>query len=728
MPTVSILVPTYNEAENIDLLLTRIFAVEELRGVDVEVVFSDGASTDETRACIREWQGTHAVRLVESDVNRGLSAAVIAGAKVARGDYVVVMDADLSHPPEKIPELLKPLLNGAHDMVIGSRYIKGGSTPDWPFSRRACSRLATLPARIFTDVKDPLAGFIAVSRERLLKLTREICGFKFGLELLLTGSQPFSVTEVPITFHDRRYGESKMSFRVILDYFHQLLILSGVSLRHQYSTTLVLLLCLLGVGTDGLLLGAIMNSGISAGWAQWLSFSLAAGVVGAATLFTAARRGMADDGKLLFERILSYWITVLLVLFLRSSVMHHLADDGFVSRAETFFLSISSVAVCYFGCVTYVFSIGRKRFKGEPVKRFYLVGLGVYLLFFRLAYSSVIPPLAEELHYLQIARAFTPGDLLNIASYPALPGAVILSFLPENMFSFRLGSFIVWFLSTVFVFALARDVYNRSVGFRALLLISVLPFFGGISLHVTRDSLLTLFWAASLFWLYRFLALGDRNAWIYAGGVLGICLVFEPLSVVLAASVCVYMLVYGGVPGWLRKRRVWTGFGTMLLVWIVFFLLAGGAGAGGEFVGDNWIDEAIGWRISATPLAPLFLMTPVGVFAGVLCCLHTGFDATPIEEVANRKRLGGNTLCTRTLFLLPMVSGVILAVLSGNFLFCSTVVWLAALPCISLSLFTEENLTGAGTVWGRRLKHLWLLMISLIIVTYGIVLHLDTIL
>ena len=148
MLAVSIIIPTYNEAENIDLLLKRIFAVKALQGFDLEIVFSDGASTDDTCRNVEKWMESHKVKLIRSPENEGLSAAVMAGARAASGEFVVVMDADLSHPPEMIPELIAPLANGSCDMTIGSRYIRGGGTPDWPISRRISSKIATFPARM----------------------------------------------------------------------------------------------------------------------------------------------------------------------------------------------------------------------------------------------------------------------------------------------------------------------------------------------------------------------------------------------------------------------------------------------------------------------------------------------------------------------------------------------------------------------------------------------------
>jgi dolichol-phosphate mannosyltransferase len=219
---ITIIVPTLNEAENIDLLLKKIINIRQSSNLDFDILFVDSASTDGTCDRVLEWQNKAPVRLLQNDSNIGLAGAVIAGAKYTESRYVVVMDADLSHPPEVIPQLLQPLLNGTHDMVIGSRYIEGGSIPDWPFLRKISSRIATLPALLFCEVKDPLAGFFAVERRKLTDLPGSVPGFKIGLAILAEYGKNIRVTEIPIKFRDRDYGQSKMNYWVVFDYLRQL--------------------------------------------------------------------------------------------------------------------------------------------------------------------------------------------------------------------------------------------------------------------------------------------------------------------------------------------------------------------------------------------------------------------------------------------------------------------------------------------------------------------------
>ncbi len=233
MSKITIIVPTLNEEGNIDFLLERIFQVRRSCHLQFDVLFVDSASKDRTCERVGAWQVREAVRLLRRDVNVGLAGAVIAGARVTDATFVVVMDADLSHPPEAIPDLLPPLLAGTHDMVIGSRYVAGGSMPDWPLSRKISSRLATFPALFFCNVQDPLAGFFAVQRWRLAELPGSVPGFKIGLAVLAEYGSALRVKEIPIEFRDRDYGESKMDRRVAFEYLQQLF---GLSIRRLLRT------------------------------------------------------------------------------------------------------------------------------------------------------------------------------------------------------------------------------------------------------------------------------------------------------------------------------------------------------------------------------------------------------------------------------------------------------------------------------------------------------------
>jgi dolichol-phosphate mannosyltransferase len=147
---------------------------------------------------------------------------VLDGIRLAKHPVVVVMDADLSHPPEKIPDMMLALASG-QQFVIGSRYVPGGSTDDkWGFFRWLNSRVATILASPLTDARDPMAGFFALRRAELSKAHYlNPIGYKIGLELIVKCGLE-NVGEVPIHFTDRRFGQSKLSFKEQLRYLQHL--------------------------------------------------------------------------------------------------------------------------------------------------------------------------------------------------------------------------------------------------------------------------------------------------------------------------------------------------------------------------------------------------------------------------------------------------------------------------------------------------------------------------
>jgi dolichol-phosphate mannosyltransferase len=218
---VTVVVPTYKEAENLPHLIGRLAKVREQYGLDLDVLIMDDDSRDGSAELVaarpEKW-----VDIVVRTADRGLSPSVLDGMKRAQGEILVCMDADLSHPPEAIPQMLRKLEEGA-DFVIGSRYVKGGSTSDdWGFVRWLNSRVATLLARPLTSARDPMAGFFAFRRSTF-EAGRAFnpVGYKIGLEFIVKcGCE--RVVEVPIHFEDRQLGKSKLTMRQQLLYVKHL--------------------------------------------------------------------------------------------------------------------------------------------------------------------------------------------------------------------------------------------------------------------------------------------------------------------------------------------------------------------------------------------------------------------------------------------------------------------------------------------------------------------------
>lgn len=215
----TIIIPTYEEAANIPLLINE---VEKIRGdAHIDLLFMDDNSQDGSKALFesikKDW-----VHYVIRTKNRGLSQSVVDGFSRAKGDVIVVMDADFSHPVGAIPKMITAIADG-YDFVIGSRYIHGGSTDEsWGLFRKINSWGATLLAQPLTSIYDPMTGFFAFRRS-LLQSADPLnpTGYKIGLEMLLK-THPQKIHEMPYHFQDRKLGSSKLSFREQLKYIRHL--------------------------------------------------------------------------------------------------------------------------------------------------------------------------------------------------------------------------------------------------------------------------------------------------------------------------------------------------------------------------------------------------------------------------------------------------------------------------------------------------------------------------
>ena len=220
---VSVIVPTYEEAENLPVLIPQIVSTLERADLEYEIILVDDDSQDGTIKIFEQLTEQYALQLITRTSKRGLATAAVCGLRAARGDVLVVMDADLSHPPEAIPKLVKACRASSFDFAIGSRYVPGGSIDsNWSGYRHLNSRVASLLARGLTSAKDPMAGFFAIKKE-VFRRAHDIqpLGYKIGLELIVR-CHCRHIAEVPIAFKDRALGESKLTVGQQLLYLRHL--------------------------------------------------------------------------------------------------------------------------------------------------------------------------------------------------------------------------------------------------------------------------------------------------------------------------------------------------------------------------------------------------------------------------------------------------------------------------------------------------------------------------
>ena len=227
MQKFTVVLPTYNERENIVVMIRNILA---LNIPGLSVIVADDASNDGTQQAVLEhFSADQRVRLYNHPPPRGLSPSVVDAFDQCDADFLCCMDADGQHRVEDLPGLLDEFKDENVNMVIGSRYIKeGGFTEKWRFDRLLTSRSATLLAQLFlrVPVQDPMSGFFAIRRTayRSIRPYLNPTGFKIVLEFswLLTVSGLRGVKEHPIIFAMRQHGESKLSGKVIGQYLKML--------------------------------------------------------------------------------------------------------------------------------------------------------------------------------------------------------------------------------------------------------------------------------------------------------------------------------------------------------------------------------------------------------------------------------------------------------------------------------------------------------------------------
>jgi dolichol-phosphate mannosyltransferase len=277
-PDVSVIVPTFCEAENLPVLVPQIVAALASTGWRAEILIVDDDSPDDTVEVCGQLASEYPLRLEVRTGERGLSSAVIHGMNVAQGAVLLVLDADLSHPPDKIPELIQTLRQPDTDFVIGSRYVVGGDADaDWGIYRWLNSRIATLLAWPLTTAKDPMAGFFAIRRATFEAARNDLdpIGYKIGLELLVK-CQCRSVKEVPIHFRDRLHGESKLTWSERVNYLRHLKRLYDSKLGHLSRATQFAIVGSTGMVVDFVCFSALLLTfplGISRGLAIWTAMS-----------------------------------------------------------------------------------------------------------------------------------------------------------------------------------------------------------------------------------------------------------------------------------------------------------------------------------------------------------------------------------------------------------------------------------------------------------------------
>jgi dolichol-phosphate mannosyltransferase len=528
-PSFSIVVPTLDEAENVDELLRQIFALEHVP--PFEVIIVDDDSRDGTAERARAWSPRHAVSVIVRRGERGLSRAVIAGARAARADVVLVMDADLSHPVSAIPALVRPLLAGSAGIAIGSRHVRGGSTRGWPLRRKLASRAAAALAWPISPVSDPMSGFFAARRADIVALDHAPGGFKILLELLARGGSSLRAVETPIEFVDRTRGESKLGASQVGEYLRRLAALAGADLGSARLRRLWLALCA-GAVLDFAIFALLEGRGAVLAGAH-----LASGALAALAVFSLCARDLRAEKAVRFAAL------SLLALLLRGGALASLVRNSGISPLVAFVPSaLVGLSVTALGAAFFVFAPARGPNERALALRLGCIAVALYLFALRIAYAGAVELLPEEAYYWSYAQHLD----LSYLDHPPLVAWLIsagTALLGQSEWSVRAGAIACSALTAAFSAALAARWLGKTAAAATLALVAALPFGFATGVLMTPDAPLAAAWSGALFFLWLALVELRPRAWWGVGACIGLGLLAKYTIALLGAGALAFALV-----------------------------------------------------------------------------------------------------------------------------------------------------------------------------------------
>lgn len=543
MHSATIIIPTLNEEENIDPLLQGLTQLN-INNCALKILFVDDQSSDGTIKKIAEWNQRYDwISVLQRKGTADLTQAILEGLNATQTDYVLVMDADLSHPVERVPYLLQPIVDGTHDVAVGSRYTKNGGIANWPVHRRFLSWFGGLPARVLTDVKDTTSGFFACKRECFANIDANARGYKILLEMLASGLDKFRVTEVPIVFTDRVLGESKLSGKQLIQYFQRLLELSGGRVNGA-TTGRFMLVGLLGVVIDALFFHIFINRQWSVSSAHISSFFIAASFnyfLNSIWSFKYSHDSLISW----LTKAIKYVYFGLIALTIRGGVLAMLINLFGISPTLAIYPGILiATAVNYFAASFIVFPAeAHHEFKYNSINwRVLAISATGFILVLRFLYLGTTELIPDEAYYWNYKQHLDIGYL----DHPPLLAWLIwlgTSLFGDNEFGVRFFSYCSGIATMYFLFRLSSIVFDKTSAYISLLLAATIPFTVVTGFLATTDALQVTLWAACLYFIAKIVIESHAASWISLGFCIGAGMLSKYSMGLIALSVVIFLCI-----------------------------------------------------------------------------------------------------------------------------------------------------------------------------------------
>lgn len=709
MTQFSIVVPTLNESENIDLLLSRLFALN-LDPDSFEVIFVDDGSTDGTPDKIRAWESRSNVRLVQRQEKPDLTASILAGTATAKSDVIVVMDADLSHPPERLSAVVTPVLDGTHDVVVGSRYIAGGNTENWPLHRQLLSRIGGWIARPICDVNDATSGFFAFRRELTASISNHAHGYKILLELLMANQGKLRVTEVPIIFHDRTHGTSKLSFSHQRAYIQRLITLAGGTATLNTAGRFAVV-GLFGVLIDAIIFQWMINRDAGLALAHFVSFFVAATINYTFNSQWAFREHHA--GYLQWQKFGRFLTVGLLALLLRGGVLALLVYVWHVPPLLAIFPAIiATAAVNYLGSAFYVFP-NEKDLPSLNIRwRIAAIGIVLFILLLRLVYFGLAQLIPDEAYYWQYAQHMD----LSFYDHPPMVAWLIwlgTSILGHNEFGVRIGALICGLISMGYLYALTQNLYDKSTAMRAVLLLTILPLGFATGILMTPDAPLVAAWAATLYYMERALIANQKSAWLGMGIAFGLGMLSKYSLGLLGIAALVFVIIDPTARRWmLRPHPYLAALLAVVLFSPVIIWNYENNWASFSFQSNRVLADTYEFSVHKLIAHIMILLTPVGFLAAALAFFPAKI---PTDQQLEQRR----HLFVQVFAGIPLFICFILSTFDSPRFHWTAPIWLAIFPTIAWMIGQTDHLSAMA----KRIQAAWRLTIITCVFAYAFVLH-----
>ncbi|SFP56362.1 dolichol-phosphate mannosyltransferase [Nitrosomonas cryotolerans] len=705
----SIIVPTLNESQNIDLLLTRLFALHLDPG-NFEVIIVDDNSTDGTPEKVRIWTSHANVHLIERRGKPDLTASILAGVAAAHSNAIVVMDADLSHPPEQLLTMVTPILDNNYDVVIGSRYKAGGSTENWPLYRHCLSRIGGWLARSICDVSDATSGFFAFRRELSAHISDKAYGYKILLELLMAGQGKYRILEVPICFRDRMHGTSKLSISHQWAYLQRLMILAGGAINVNTAGRFALV-GLLGVFIDAFVFQWLINQAAGLATAHILGFLAAATVNYALNSKWAFRQHHTDCLK--WNQFARFLTVGALALLLRGGILALLVYVGHIPATIAIYPAIIATAIVnYFGAAFYVFP-DKSNLPSVDIRwRVASIGIVIFIILLRLVYSGLAQLIPDEAYYWNYAQHMD----LSFFDHPPMVAWLIwlgTGIMGQNEFGVRIGAFLCGLVAMGYLYAFAYNLYGKSTAMRAVMLLAVLPFGFSSGLLMIPDAPLVAAWIATLYYMERALINGRNSAWLGMGIAFGLGILSKYTLGLLGIAALVFVIIDPTARRWMKRPHPYLAAILALLLFspVIIWNIENNW-ASFLFQSTRLLADDYHFSVHYLILHIIIMLTPVGFFAAAFILFS--YNPNTQDQYEHRRRL-----FVQIFTGIPLLIFLILSTFDLPRFHWTGPIWLAILPTIAWMI----GQTGDMRVLSSYLRKAWQPTLIICMFIYAFILH-----